>query len=139
MRLTSAATDSMRCSQLSSTSRQWRGRSISVIASSIELLPANVDVDRGRERGRRRLFVDDADQLDDVDSVRVVRGGRARQLQTDRGLADTTRPDEGDKTMGRERVDEERHERLTTDQRLDRGSKPGDRRQRVTRRSDRTG
>ena len=38
IRLTSAATGSMRCSQLSSSRRLWRGRSISAIASSIELL-----------------------------------------------------------------------------------------------------
>ena len=121
MRLTSAATGSMRCSQLSSSSRLWRGRSISTIASSIELLRRRLTSIGGRERRRRGLLVDDAHELDHVHAVRVAGRDAARELETERGLADTAGPDERDQAMRRERVDEQRQERLATDQRLDGG------------------
>ena len=73
IRLTSAATGSMRCSQLSSSSRLWRGPQHLGDRVVDRAAAPEVDVDRGRERGRRGLLVDDADELDDVDAVGVVR------------------------------------------------------------------
>ena len=74
MRLTSAATGSTSARSCRAAASSGAGRSISRIASSIELLAAEVDVDGGRERRERGVLVDDADELHHVDAVGVVAG-----------------------------------------------------------------
>src|SRR5580658_3040620 len=80
-----------------------------------------MNVDRRRDGLERGVLVADGHELDELHAVGVALGGAARELDTDRRLADAAGADERDETVLVEGGSEALEERLPADERLQRG------------------